>query len=255
MTSDTQTPLDEPVAEQLDEPSVDQPPEAIIANLRTAIRCGEPWYPALLRAIAHWRLPAEHVNGRRYIYLVGGEAFDWLALAERLLDEVRDLVPAREREELLFFGRAPGGISDDEFRRLIGPAKHRAHLNFLYGVIVEQALQLSVEEDLHKEQRCRVWGIDPRVDEPAFERIYGRGKDELLRLFREERGVRHTASIALTELHEFTYWLFKLRVRTADPARVASDTRRGLAQLSRLELAGRPVPEPEPEPNPVLVDL
>jgi hypothetical protein len=31
------------------------------------------------------------------------------------------------------------------------------------------------------------------------------------------------------------YWLFQYRVKMADPARVASDTRRGLAALSQIE--------------------
>jgi len=33
----------------------------------------------------------------------------------------------------------------------------------------------------------------------------------------------------------FTYWLFKYRLRQCDRAKVASDTRRGLAQLARLD--------------------
>lgn len=235
-------------------------PAEIIAALREEILAGEPWYPALLRAAGRWRLPVERIGERTYTYLIGGEAFDWLVLAERLTDEIADLVPIAEREALLYFNHPPGGTGEDEFRRLIGPSKHRAHLNFLYGVIVEEALQLSVEEELHKEHRCRVWGFDPRVDETAFERIYARGKEELLRAFRQERGVPYTSVLPLTEQREFTYWLFKMRVKTADPARVASDTRRGLAQLSRLESCRRRhAPEPEPEPasegGSVLIDL
>lgn len=212
-------------------------PEEIINALRADILSGEPWYTALLEAVARWRVPEERVDGRLYAYLVGGEAFDWLLLAERLTDAIADLIPADERDNLLFFNRPPVDLDSEEFRRRIGPAKHRAHLNYLYGVIVEEALQLAVEEDVHKENRCRVWGPDQRVDETAFQRIYGRGRDELLAAFRAERGVSHTPVIACTELREFTYWLFKLRIKTCDPARVASDTRRGLAQLSRMESA------------------
>ncbi len=213
------------------------PPEEIVRALRDEVRRGAPWYQALLRAIARWTVPDERVGDRRYVYLVGGEAFDWLLLAERLTDAIGDLIPTHEREDLLFFGRPPGGSDPDEFRRLIGPAKYRAHLNYLYGVVVEEALQLAVEEARHKEVRCRAWGTDPRTDETVFERIYGRGKDELLREFRAERGIAHTPAIALAELREFTYWLFKRRLRVCDPARIASDTQRGLAQLSRLERA------------------
>ncbi len=217
-------------------------PEAVIAAFRREILAGEPWYPALLRAIGRWRLPREQVDGRRYHYLIGGEAFDWLLLAERLTDAAADLIPEHEREQLLFFNRPPLELDLDEFRRLIGPAKYRAHLNFLYGVVVEEALQLAVELDVQKELRARVWGSDRRTDETAFERIYGRTREALLAEFRGERGLPQTPSISLTEQREFTYWLFKRRLRTADPARVASDTRRGLAQLSRLEACRRPRP-------------
>jgi len=222
-------------------------PEAVIVTFRREILAGEPWYPALLRAIGRWRLPREQVDGRLYHYLIGGEAFDWLLLAERLTDAAADLIPEHEREQLLFFNRPPLELGPDEFRRLIGPAKYRAHLNFLYGVVVEEALQLAVELDVQKELRARVWGSDRRTDETVFERIYGRTREELLAEFRGERGLPQAPSISLTEQREFTYWLFKRRLRTADPARVASDTRRGLVQLSRLEACRRPRPtEAEP---------
>ena len=41
-----------------------------------------------------------------------------------------------------------------------------------------------------------------------------------------------------SELQAFTYWLSKYRVRTGEPARVASDTKKAIAMMSRLE-AGR----------------
>jgi hypothetical protein len=41
------------------------------------------------------------------------------------------------------------------------------------------------------------------------------------------------------EMREFQYWLFKYRVKNQEPARVASDTRKALAQLSAMEDAAR----------------
>src|SRR5690348_15284062 len=143
--------------ERVDEDEALASPAEIIATLRQDLLGGEPWYPALLRAVGRWRLPAERVGERQYRYLVGGEAFDWLLLAERLTDTAGDLIPADERDALLFFNRSPERQDTDEFRALVGPVKYRAHLNYLYGVVVEEALQLSVELDVHKEQRCRVW--------------------------------------------------------------------------------------------------
>ncbi len=212
-------------------------PDEIIFRMRQAIRDGQHWFEALLDAIGRWRLPYEQVGDRTYVYLIGGEAFDWLLLAERLLDEVRDVVPAAEVERLLFEGRWPIDIDDEEFARRIGAAKHSAHLNYLYGVLVEEALQLSVEEDIHKECRSRAWGQDYRDDETMWERVYGATREQLLSMYYEDTGILLGERVALSDWKAFTYWLFKTRLKRQDKARVASDTRRGLAQLTRMELA------------------
>ena len=59
--------------------------EEALAHLRQSIANGTHWFLALLEAIALWSLPEETVDERRYCYLIGGEAFDWLLLAERLI--------------------------------------------------------------------------------------------------------------------------------------------------------------------------
>jgi hypothetical protein len=222
---------------------------AIVDNLRHEITDGADWFPSLLDAIARWPLPQELVEGRYYRYLIGGEAFDWLLLAERLLETIGDLVPEEERVALLFHGRPPIEQPTEAFRAAIGDSKYRAHLNFVYGVIVEEALQLSAEETLHKELRCSAWSHDRRVDEGVFQRIYGKPREELLEAFRDERALSRVDEISLDELREFTYWLFKFRMRQCDGARVASDTRRGLVQLSHMQARRQSlIPEPEAVP-------
>jgi len=122
------------------------PPQALV-HLRDAIAGGGDWFGALLTAIASWEASEEVVDGRRFQYLIAGEAFDWLLLAERLCDALDGAIPAGEREALLFFGRPPRELAEDEFRRAIGDEKHRAHLNFIYGIAVEEALRLGREEN------------------------------------------------------------------------------------------------------------
>ncbi|HSP55386.1 MAG TPA: hypothetical protein VLS25_07340, partial [Dehalococcoidia bacterium] len=73
----------------------------LIGDMRASVEGGEHWFPALMTAVRNWPLPVEEVDGRVYRYLVGGEAFDWLLLAERLCDEIVDLVPEDEAEALL----------------------------------------------------------------------------------------------------------------------------------------------------------
>ena len=212
-------------------------PDETIFRMRQEVIQGRHWFEAVLDAVGRWRVPEEQIGDREYRYLVGGEAFDWLLLAERLVDEMPDLIPSGEVEALLFEGRWPLDLEDDEFASRLGPAKHSAHLNFLYGVLVEEALQLGIEEEIHKENRNRPWGQDFRVDESMYERVYGKSRIELAALYYEETGEKIRHDVQLGDWKAFTYWCFKQRLKRQDKARVASDTRKGLAQLTRMELA------------------
>ena len=236
--------------------------DKIVTELKRCVSAGEThWFLALMQAIRDWPLPEESIGDRTYRYLVGGEAFDWLLLAERLCDEIEGLIPDEEREALLFHGCLPEEADEHDVERLLG-AKHRAHLNFVYGVRVEEALQLTIADEVHKERfASRMWE-NRHGDDEVFHRLYDSSRTELLDEFRESKtkspskksrrsqlgnsplgqaengrtnGHSPELGISLAELTEFTYWLFRRRVTGSEPARVASDTRKGLAMLQRLE--------------------
>lgn len=211
--------------------------EAIIEQLRTAIVQGKNWYLALLDAVRSWSATEEEHHGQRYRYLIDNEAFDWLVLAARLCEEVDGLIPEKELIQLLFFDRPPLQISKDDFKKLIGISKYRAYLNYLYGVLVERFLILAVTEEIRKERRVLGLNNDHGVIDEAFRRIYGATQVSLLRQFRKEKGYPQGRSINLSELNEFTYWLFKYRVKTQDKSRIASDTKKALAKLHSLSAA------------------
>jgi hypothetical protein len=103
---------------------------------------------------------------------------------------------------------------------------------------VEQSLILTVQEEVHKERGALGYRNDHDAVDEAYRRIYGATKAELLRRFRWEKGYSQRGSITLTELKEFTYWLFKYRLKRCDKARVASDTKKAVERLRR-QLAGR----------------
>lgn len=212
-------------------------PEQAVEALRRSLERGAAWYPALLEVIARWTAPSEDIDGTLNTYLIAGEAFDWLRLAQRLLDEVPDLVPVDAAEQLLVHGIAPDGSGEAEFEAAIGPAKHRAHLNFQYGVVVEELLLLAVELELVKSGALSGAGR-PAPDIEAFEHVYGKSLDELKLQYAYETGTSLDERMSQPELQAFTYWLSKYRVRTGEPARVASDTKKAMAMMSRLE-AGR----------------
>lgn len=212
-----------------------------IQGLKNAIGEGRNWYAALLEAIRLWSSHEEDYKGRHYQYVVDNEAFNWLVLTERLCEELDGLIPEKERTNLLFFGIPPVELSKDEFKSLIGASKYRGHLNYFYGILVEQFLLLSVTEEIRKKKRVLGSNNDNGVIDEAHQHIYGATQSALLKQFRNERHYPQLRSIRLSELNEFTYWLFKYRIKTRDKSCVASDTKKALTKLHEiLHLKARP---------------
>ncbi len=206
----------------------------IISQLRQEIMGGRHWYYALLEAIKAWNKPDETYDGRYYCYLIAGEAFDWLLLAERLCREIDGLVPEEEVVNLLFFSKPPLDLPVEEFKELIGEVKYRAYLNYLYGVVVEEALNMAVDEEVQKEKLAFVNYPEARVQREVCRHIYGMDMDTLLKCFLEEKGYpAKKDSATLGEWREFTYWLFHYRLSHCDKVKVASDTNKALEYLRR----------------------
>jgi hypothetical protein len=82
-------------------------------------------------------------------------------------------------------------------------------------------------------------GRDPHL------RIYGGSLGELLAAFGKARGSSVGPRLAWHDSKEFTYWLFRYRLLSQVPARVASDTKRALGHLRALRGVG---PEDSPDP-------
>ncbi len=204
-----------------------------IKRLREAVAGGKHWYLALLEAIKLWKSPQETYHRRHYRYLIDGEAFDWLLLAERLCQEIKVHIPEEEKINLLFYDRPPIELRKEEFKKLIGAAKYRAYLNYLYGVLVEEALISAVVEELRKERRVAGWEKFDNVLDKAYKRIYGENQQVLLDDFKKDKKYTRRKTVSLSMLKEFTYWLFKYRLKHCDKSRVASDTRKALLHMQR----------------------
>jgi len=202
-----------------------------ITHLKQAIGEGKHWYMALLEAIGLWTTAEEDQNGRHCHYLIDGEAFDWLLLAERLCESVDGAIPDDEKLALLFHSKPPIRLTPEEFKGLIGSSKYRQYLNYFYGVTVETALIMAVQEEVRKERRNMGFNREPDFIDEVYRRIYGATQAALLKQFREKKGYQPGMSISLTELREFTNWLFKYRLTHCEKAKVASDTKKALERL------------------------
>jgi len=211
-----------------------------IRHLKREITGGKHWYLALLEAIGEWDIPEESLSNRTYCYLIAGEAFDWLLLAERLCEAVDGFLPDTEKAAFLFHGEPPLDLSPEEFKEYIGHGKYHQYLNYYYGITVEEALILAVEEEVRKERRSSGIYKDKDTTNEAYRRIYDATKAVMLRRFRNEKRYPQLKSIRLNELKEFTYWLFKQRLKQSDKAKVASDTKKALDWLKRKGISRQP---------------
>ena len=206
-----------------------------VEHLGRMMSSGRPWADALLEAVGLWTPPEEEYQGRHFVYLIQGEAFDWLQLAERLLTEAAfERAPQEEQERLLFYGELPSYITAQRFSDCLGVAKYRAHLSFFYGVVVEEALMQAVEEEVLKEGCAQGFVQGRGVDSMVAQRLYDDTYDALLQRFHLEGEQRPHHILSLSEWKAFTYWLFKWRMKRSDQARTASDTRKGLSYLSAV---------------------
>lgn len=201
-----------------------------IFHFEQAIKTGKHWFLALLEAMGLWASVEETFQGRTCRYLIDGEAFDWLLLTERLCREMEGLLPAAERDALLFHAKPPLRLSAEEVKKLVGESKYCQYLNFFYGVTVEGMLLLAVQEEIQKEKLPGV-STEERTAEEAFQRVYGKSRSTLLESFRAAKEYSQKKSVSLAEMKEFTYWLFKYRLAQSEKAKVASDTKKALAYL------------------------
>ena len=219
-------------------------------HFRGSIAEKKNWYITLLESAALWSVSEEHYKSRQYKYLIGGEALDLYTLGERLYNalddpELKDLVPDNEIIAFLFFGRPPIDLDTDSFAELLGPTKYSAYLNYWYGVMVEEALQAAVTDEVAK-AKSGFLASDKSLVNATFLRLYELDWNTLFTKFRTSSKIPENANSSLVEMKDFIYWLFKWRIRESEPARVASDTRKGIDKLDSLRSSSaRPVPTAE----------
>ena len=206
-----------------------------IETLRLHLTEGKYWPVALLETMANWSIPSEECYGRKFVYLIQGEAFDWLALAERLVLSCEDLIPSVDRDNLLFNGMLPDDFDREQFKDLLGIDKYRAYLNYYYGIVVEEALHVAVESDLNKRFVSNGYQYSRDFTNEIFKRIYTLDHVDLLTKFGEINEKPFIGEMNISELKEFTYWSFKYRIMNSDKARTASDTQKGLDQLMLMK--------------------
>ena len=224
--------------------------DELVEELRLKVENGTPdWQRSFISVVAAWPVGDECVDGERYHYFIGGEALNWKRLAERIAAHLASsglsIRAADEVFEWIDTSGVFGGIGEQLFRRTVGVDAWRAHLNYFYGVHVEQCLIVAFEERMFKQrystgkqpndESCEVAyvGLYEETEETLWEEFTLAKSAELSELFDELD--TDTRSMALDD--EFTYWLFKRRIEHTNAPQVGAETVRGLRVLSDMREA------------------
>ncbi len=207
------------------------------------------WQTAFIETVAAWPIENDTIYGETFHYFIGGEAFNWKRLAERIATQLTEenLSPNLNGEifDWIATSNVFGGLHEQEFRRILGVDGWRAHLNYFYGVQIEQCLIASVQSRIQKRRYST--GMPPSDDasERAYLGLYEDTEQTLYDHFLTESTDRlsyliaespdASRSIALDE--EFTYWLFKRRIEHTNAPQIAAETQRGLDMMHRIAKA------------------
>ena len=205
---------------------------------RAELALGSHWYLAALRAAGEWTLPSEVVQGRKLTYLIDGQALDLLLVIERVVASGGGAA-AGELARLLFDSEPPIQVVESQFYDALGDINSKTYLNYFYGITVEEALLSAVELEAAK-----TGPLDASASQELYDRVYGRPLPELLADHAMARGASAPKRLAWPEYKFFTYWLFRYRVRTHVPPRIASDTRKALDYLRSVRGASGGSPDP-----------
>jgi len=206
--------------------------EEAISRFRKDIEDGKSWYVALLGAVKNWPVSQEKTGEQTYTYIIAEEALDILRIAERLLSSTHDIVCEEERIAFLFRDIAPQKTTQEETRLLMGETRYNQYLNYFYGVTVEDALFMAVEDEVRKEEQGLSTKKDSEISDEAFVRIYGAPQRILLQKFLKDKGYLSNR-MTMEKLKEFSYWRFRYRLNNCEKARSASDTKKALEWLRR----------------------
>jgi len=183
----------------------------------------------ILSMIRLWKINKKS----HYDYLVGNEALNWKRLAVQILNNIKikeNLLI--EIYQWLSIPEIYSGLSELKFRQLIGFEKYTSYLSYFYGVLIERSILCYVERENYK-KRISNGKSTVNVLNVSYEHIYG---FSFLHLYEEYC----KKSAILNKKHyehddeNFTYYCFKKRIQDSEPAKLASDTKKGTIFLQEL---------------------
>ena len=105
------------------------------------------WQISLLNEISNWDM--NNKKQKDLEYLIFEEALDWKLLAEIISYNKNGFIDDK-LDRWLNFSDPLGGFTEREIKSITNPKIYRSILSFYYGVIVERALIIDIQEKCYK---------------------------------------------------------------------------------------------------------
>ena len=183
----------------------------------------------ILSMIRLWKIK----KNSHYDYLVGNEALNWKRLAVQILNNIKikeNLLI--EIYQWLSIPEIYSGLSEFQFRQLIGFEKYTSYLSYFYGVLIERSILCYVERENYK-KRISNGKSTVNVLNVSYEHIYGFSFINLYEEYCKKSAILNKKHYEYDD-ENFTYYCFKKRIKDSEPAKLASDTKKGTIFLQEL---------------------
>ena len=165
-----------------------------------------------------------------------GEAFNWKLSLKHYYSEFENLC---EIDDFLFIPYEFNQKERDQIKRIMGTKLYSAHLNYFYGIVVENAIREILRLEIEKKRGYHDYGNYFEINEEVFSLIYRKKNKELWSEFCSYKRLGSKSyyvpsKIYSLEYDSFTYWLSKKRIKLCTPELNASLISRGLNYLERI---------------------
>tara|TARA_B100001996_G_scaffold234392_1_gene180956 strand:- start:26 stop:676 length:651 start_codon:yes stop_codon:yes gene_type:complete len=167
---------------------------------------------------------------------ISGEAFNLKLSLKLYYSELKNL---DEIDDYLFIPYDFNQKERDQIKRLMGAKIYSAHLNYFYGIVVENAIREILRLEIEKKRGYHGYDNYSEINDKVFSLIYGKKNKDLWAEFcdYERLGAKSyyvPSKIYSLEYDSFTYWLSKKRIKLCAPELNASLISRGLNYLERI---------------------
>tara|TARA_Y100001970_G_C14227029_1_gene856316 strand:+ start:1541 stop:2203 length:663 start_codon:yes stop_codon:yes gene_type:complete len=206
--------------------------EKDINQLNHSFDSDESLIDAFMKIIGHWPLKSEKIDNIEYQYWVNDEAFNWHLLATRIIFSITEANNKQILNKLLHSTYLLPGTDQRKIINLFSPDKYRAHLNFIYGVVLEEVIICFNEMEKNKDVINQFNASD--AINAVYLDLYGYNFSEFIRVYEFEKKIKLDEFNSLYSYYDFLYWSWKYRLKKSTPEKIAYDSQSGINFLMNM---------------------